>query len=67
LKFHGRKRQLCVIQWIDVPPTAFIIGPTAPSGRVAATLAFGRVVGTSLFAFQRPHESRMSFLISSNG
>ena len=67
MKFHGRNRQLCVIQWIDVPPTAFIIGPVAPSGRVAATLAFGRVVGTSWFALNRPHESRMSFVISSNG
>jgi hypothetical protein len=34
-KFQGSRRQLCVIQWIEVPPTAFIMGPVAPMGRVA--------------------------------
>ena len=58
LKFHGRKRQLCVIQWIDVPPTALIIGPVAPSGRVAATRELGLVVGTSQFDLYRPYSFR---------
>ena len=47
-------RQLCVIQWIEVPPTAFIIGPVAPIGRVATSEESRRVVGTSLLALNRP-------------
>ena len=67
LKFHGRNRQLWVIQWMDVPPTALIIGPVAPSGRVAATLELGLVVGTSWFDLYRPYSFRIALVISSNG
>ena len=64
LKFHGIRRQLWHVQWIDVPPTAFIIRPGAIAG-VEASAAVRRWVGTSSLTFARPSQLRMSLRISS--
>src|SRR5687768_13307691 len=57
-------RQLWHVQWIEVPPTPFIIRPGAIAG-TDFSAAVRRWVGTSSFTFARPSQLRMSLRISS--
>ena len=60
------RRQLWAPQWIDVPPTPFIIRD-APIAGVVCDAGVVRCVGISLFTLARPSQLRMSLRISSAG